>query len=327
MAGGVSTPALVIAVGEAGGLGQLAAGYLPPQTVEAQVRQVQASGVPFGVNVFVAETMDPAREAEAVERYRRRLEPLAEHLDAALPEPDWADTDHYREKLDLLARLAPPVVSFTFGCPDPVDIQRLRDAGSAVVVTVTSAAEAQAAAAAGADALCVQGFEAGGHRGTWDRRAVPESAGLLALLHETQKVCDLPLIGAGGIMTSAQAAGALEAGAVAIQAGSAFLLVDEAGTRPAHRRALREPDRESVLTRAFSGRVGRGLANTWTATFPDAPPTFPVVDQLTKPLRARAGALEDPEHLNLWAGTGWREARVGTAAEVVQRLDPALGRR
>lgn len=322
MAGGVSAPALVVAVGRGGGLGQLAAGYLAPDVLESHVVEVQASGVAFGVNIFVAETLEEVSEGGAVSAYRRRLEPLADELGAALPQSDWTDTDHYREKIDLLARLAPSVVSFTFGCPETPDVRRLQEAGSAVVVTVTTVEEARAAGEVGPDALCVQGSEAGGHRGAWDRRAPASSNPLVELLHEVRSVSDLPLVGAGAIMSADHAAAVLDAGAVAVQAGTAFLLADEAGTRPAHRRALGETHRRSTVTRAFSGRLGRGLTNTWTETFTDAPATFPVVDQLTKPLRARAGALDDPEHLNLWAGTGWRQARPGPAADIVRRLDP-----
>lgn len=327
MAGGVSAPSLVVAVGRAGGLGQLAAGYLAPDALEANVREVEAAGVVFGVNVFVADALDEVSEASAVAAYRRRLEPLADELGAPLPQPDWTDTDHYRAKLDLLARLAPPVVSFTFGCPEVDDVRRLQEAGSAVVVTVTTAEEARAAGEVVPDALCVQGSEAGGHRGVWDRRAAPSSTPLVELLQEVRSVSDLPLAGAGGIMSADHAATVLEAGAIAVQAGTAFLLAHEAGTRPAHRRALGEAHRGSTVTRAFSGRLGRGLTNTWTETFTDAPATFPVVDQLTKPLRARAGALDDAEHLNLWAGTGWRDARPGAAAEILRQLDPGTSRR
>ncbi|WP_344198183.1 nitronate monooxygenase [Aeromicrobium alkaliterrae] len=323
MAGGVSTPALVAAVGEAGGLGQLAAGYLDVPTVAEQVAAVRSTTTaPFVVNVFVAETLDEATEGPAVAEFARRLAPVAERLGAEVPHPRWDDTDHYAEKVDLLADLAVPVVSFTFGCPSAADVDRLHAVGTVVVVTVTTPGEAAAAAAVEADALCVQGHEAGGHRGVWDRRAEPSPLTHLDLLPLVRAVSDLPLVAAGAIASADDTRAALAAGAVAVQVGTALLLADEAGTRPAHRRALAESGRRSTTTRSFSGRVGRGLTNTWTRELGDAPATFPVVDQLTKPLRAAAGRADDAEHVNLWAGTAWRDARPGPAGDVVRRLSP-----
>src|SRR5262249_43270073 len=145
------------------------------------------------------------------------------------------------------------------------DVARLHEAGSQVVVTVTTPAEAVRAAWAGADALCVQGIEAGAHRGLFvDDPADPaggEAYGLLALLRLVSSEVDLPLIAAGGLAGGADIAAVLVAGASAVQLGTAFLRADEAGTRPAHRRALAEAGRSTTFTRAFSGRPARGLVN------------------------------------------------------------------
>lgn len=158
MAGGPSTLELVIAASRAGALAFLAAGYKSSAAMAAEIRQVRESGVTaFGVNVFVPGL--PCSEAEDLAQYLKSI-------GAATEAGTW-DDDDFVGKITALLADPPPLVSFTFGCPDTAVISALRDAGSAVLVTVTSPAEAQEAAEAGADALCVQGIEAGAHRGTF----------------------------------------------------------------------------------------------------------------------------------------------------------------
>ncbi|PSL04568.1 nitroalkane oxidase [Haloactinopolyspora alba] len=319
MAGGPSTPALATAVGDAGGLGFLAAGYAAPATVAEQIRQVRsATTAPFGVNVFVpGAPADPA----AVAAYRAELEPEAARYDADLPEPDPGDDDHWDDKLALLVDDPVPVVSFTFGVPDRDVVQRLRAAGSAVLVTVTSPGEAAAAVSAGADVLCVQGPEAGGHRGTFDPEADPDPTPLPALLAAVTAMSPIPVVAAGGIMTGDDVAAAMRAGTVAVQLGTAFLRTPESGARRAHKDALADARFDTTtLTRAFSGRWARGLRNGFVDAHPDAPAGYPMVDQMTKPLRAAAAALGDPERMSLWAGTGYRAATEEPAATVTTRL-------
>jgi nitronate monooxygenase len=124
--------------------------------------------------------------------------PRQEHQ---LGNPRW-DDDGYSEKLNLICEQAVPVISLTFGCPTPSQVNRLQSSGSAVWVTVTTVGEAQAAQRAGADGLVVQGMEGGGHRGGFDD-ANPGDIGLLALLQLVQATVDdaLPMVAAGGLMT------------------------------------------------------------------------------------------------------------------------------
>lgn len=325
MAGGPSGPELVAAVGEAGGLGFLAGGYRSTQDLAEQVRATRGlTSAPFGVNLFVPAPLDRTALEGEVQDYRRRLEPIARELEAALPEPDWDDTDGYQAKLEVLVQEPVPLVSFTFGVPRPGDVQRLREAGSTVAVTVTDADEALSAMRAGAQVLCVQGEGAGGHRGTHDVRTIPNGLSTREVLQEVRSVTAAPLIAAGGVATALDARLLLDAGAVAVQCGTAFLRCPEAGTSTGHRAALDEPTLDrTVVTRAWSGRPARGLATSFIAEQErHAPSAYPVVDQLTKPIRAAAGRVGDTARMSLWAGTGWQRVPTGTAAQVMVALTP-----
>lgn len=318
MAGGPSTPSLAAAVSSVGGLGFLAAGYKPPKSVLADIIAVrELTQQPFGVNVF-APSGRPA-DKDTVNRYADRLRDQAAALGVVLGDPRF-DQDHYPEKVELLTQERVAVVSFTFGCPDSSVVQRLQQVGTSVWVTVTDPQEAWRAAAAGADALVAQGVEAGGHRGSFVDSDTHEDFGILALLSLVSARVDLPLIAAGGIATGSAVAGVLAAGAAAAAIGTAFLRCPEAGTTAPHRDAVTQP-RRTGLTRAFSGRLARGLINTFQAEHTAAAPiAYPELHHLTTPLRARARENGDAEQMNLWAGQAHALARVVPAGQLVVEL-------
>ena len=243
MAGGPSTPSLAAAVSGAGGLGFLAAGYKTVDRVErelAEVRSLMPVGLPYGLNLLAPPGHGTG--AAEVSSYADKLRNEAQERDVALGNPRW-DDDQYGEKLDLLCEQAVPVVSLTFGCPTPSEVDRLQSSGSAVWITVTTVGEARAAQHVGADALVVQGVEAGGHRGGFDD-AHPGDIGLLALLQLVQAAVNdgLPLIAAGGLITGRGVAAVLACGAAAAQLGTAFMLCPEAGTVPAHQDMISRDD-------------------------------------------------------------------------------------
>jgi nitronate monooxygenase len=313
MAGGPTTTGLVIAAARAGALGFLAAGYKTPGAMAAEITAVRAATAePFGVNVFVPGAPYPDRRA------------LAGYLDSLGPglgDASW-DDDGFDGKIAALLADPPAVTSFTFGCPAAGVIRALQDAGSAVAVTVTSPAEAALAAEAGADALCVQGYEAGAHRGTFVNDDAPgRDRGLLSLIGEVAAVTGLPQVAAGGIMGPRQVRAVLAAGATAAQCGTAFLRSPESGAHPLHKAALAEPRyTATTVTRAFSGRPARGLVNAFILEHADAPPAYPEINNATRPLRAAAAARGDTERMSLWAGQGYRLAADLPAAEIIERL-------
>jgi nitronate monooxygenase len=319
MAGGPSTPALAAAVCEAGGFGFLAAGYRSAEDVREEIADLRArTSRPFGVNVF----MPPAAAAdpETVEAYARRLAPLAEQMGVDLGEPRF-DDDEFEAKCVLLVEVAPAVVSFTFGCPEEGLVDELHAVGAEVWGTVTDPGEAVIAARAGADALVVQGAEGGGHRGSFVDRPERIDYGLLALLQLVRGEVELPLIASGGIATGAGIAAVLAAGAAAAQLGTAFMLCPEAATSPAHKQALTST-RPTGLTRAFSGRLARGIVNRLQREHSAAAPlAYPQVNHLTSPLRAHGRKVGDEDVINLWAGEAHALAEARPAAEVVAKLD------
>lgn len=309
LAGGPSTPELAAAVSNAGGLGFLGAGYLAADELAARIaRTRELTDAPIGVNLF-ALTEAPVDE-NALARYQVELEREARVRGMRLGEPRF-DDDELAAKLDVVADAQVEVVSFTFGFPST--------ALPNVWATVTSLDEARAAQVAGAHALVVQGAEAGGHRATWDDR--DNATPLLSLMREIRAAVELPLVAAGGIATRDDVRAALDAGAVAVQVGTAFLLATEAGTSEPHRRALAAGG-ETALTRAFTGRSARGIVNRFMRDHPDAPSAYPQIHHLTAPLRAAARAAGDADAINLWAGTQFARAEPLTAAEIVERLRP-----
>ena len=316
MAGGPSTPELTAAALDAGGYGFVAAGYLSVDGLREAISATRAlTTLPFGVNLFVPSAPgDPAQVA----RYAERLEPEATRFGVELGDPRW-DDDDYDAKLEVVESAGIHLVSFTFGCPSAATVERLHRAGCLVAVTVTSVPEAEQGAAVGADGLAVQGTEAGGHQGSF-LDLEPATRPLLSLLSDVRAVTDLPLIGSGGIMSGLDAAAALEAGAVAVQIGTALLCTPEAGTSHTYRLALVEGRyTDTLLTRAFSGRFARGLANEFALDHEgQAPPAYPEVHHLTRPLRVAATKAGDPSAPNLWAGTGWRAITSEPAGDVIR---------
>ncbi|HEX8207793.1 MAG TPA: nitronate monooxygenase [Solirubrobacteraceae bacterium] len=307
LAGGPSTPELTAAVAKAGGFPFLASGYLSAAETARRIAATRAlTDRPFGVNLFVPGTPSGAD-----------LGPYAERLGPEAAEPRWEDDD-WAAKLDLLRGDPPAVVSFTFGCPERTILASMP---CETWVTVTNEAEARLAVAAGADVLVVQGAEAGGHRGSFgDTDDSP--TGLLALLQVVRTVVDVPLVATGGIATREAVAAVLALGASAAAAGTAFLLCPEAGTSEVHRRAI-GTDAPTALTRAFTGRLARGIRNRFMAEHDaHAPSAYPEIHHMTAPLRAAAREAGDPDVVNLWAGQAHELARDVPAAQVVRALTP-----
>jgi nitronate monooxygenase len=324
MAGGPSTPALVIAAAESGALGFLAGGYKMAADLAAEIAQVRASTTgAFGVNLFVPG--HPTGEPLALSAYVALLEEEARGLGADVGAPSW-DDDGYESKVDVLLADPPPLVSFTFGCPSPDVVKALQAAGTVVAITATTPEEAVLAEQAGADCLCLQGSEAGAHRGSFtnDPGRAPDFP-LDSLLAGVRDNTDLPLIAAGGLGGPDDVAAVLAAGATQVQLGTAFLRSTESGAHPLYKAALADPlfttaTTATAITRAFSGRRARSLVNDFVRAHEGAPAAYPELNNATRPLRAAAQAAGDVQRMSLYAGEGFRAAEQRSAGEIIERL-------
>lgn len=320
MAGGPSTPALCAAVSEAGGLGSYGAAYVPPGKLREEIRAIRAlTSKPFAINLFADEGVEA--DAAALTAAQGALSPYRAQLGLA-PAGPLPPLVTLREAFQVLLEERVPAFSFTFGIPPREMLLACRTAGIVTIGTATSVREARALEEAGVDFVCAQGAEAGGHRGTFDRDADPPLIGTMALVPQVVDAVRTPVIAAGGIMDGRGFAAALALGASAVSLGTAFLRCPEAGTSKPYRQALKEArDDATVLTRAFSGRAARGLANRFTREMAVAPlAPYPAQNALTREIRAAAARHGDPGMLSLWAGQAAALARELPAAELVAQI-------
>ena len=335
MAGGATTPALVSAVSEAGALGSIGAAYLTPDQIREQVQSVRArTKRPFGINLFA-----PVPPTPLPDNAQPALEAVAlYHAELGLPEPavPARASQDFDEQVAAAAESGAAVFSFTFGLLPEAAMRAVRARGMLVLGTATTVEEAIALERSGVDAVVAQGSEAGAHRGSFG--AAPfeaASIGTMALVPQVVDAIRLPVLASGGIMDGRGIAAALALGAAAVQMGTAFLLADECGIPEGYKEAIasaRETD--TRVTRAFSGRAARGIANRFMdeveARGAAANLGYPAQNALTRPLRTEAAKRNRPEFLSLWAGQGLRLARRAPAASIVRRLvaetDTALRR-
>lgn len=323
MAGGPSTPQLVSTAAAAGHFAQLAAGYRTTDALSEQIRAVRSTGAElFGVNLFV-QNIAPV-DRDAYRAYAEALRPVAAQYGISGLPPIREDDDDWDEKISMLVADPVPAVSFTFGLPNTSDIARLRSAGSITMQTVTSAAEARAAAERGVEILIVQSAAAGGHSGVFDPSTPSSARSIEELIRDVVAAVDLPIIAAGGLARAADVRAAIGSGAAAVAVGTAVLRAPESGASSLQKDALADPSYDqTVLTRAFTGRPARALANRFVrANTRHAPIGYPAVHHLTKPIRAAATVAGSAEDLNLWAGLGWQNATAAPATETLRTLLP-----
>lgn len=320
MAGGPTTLTLAGAVASAGAFPFLAGGYKSVEALSQEIQGARGLGVEFGVNLFVPDGAI-VQEAEFRE-YAAELQPEAAPYGLTLDPTPISDDDQWPAKLDLLTSDPVPVVSLTFGLPAPEDVEALQRSGSRVLISVTTLDEAAAARDAGADGLVVQGPHAGGHSAAHDPFRAAELIETSDLVREVREAVDLPIVGAGGVDGPEAVQQILEAGAEAAAVGTLLLCTDEAGTSATHRAALAaRPPKETVVTRAFTGRPARALRNGFVERHHRAAPTaYPAIHHLTKAMRQAAGRSGDADRLHLWAGTGYQSAPGGPAAAAVEWL-------
>lgn len=323
---GVSTPALAAAVSNAGGLGSISVATLAPDAARAAIRALRAAtAAPFNVNLFchAPPVADPAREAA----WLAALAPAFAALGAAPPPRLQAPYRTFLDDdamLEVLVAERPPVVSLHFGLPSPDRLAALRATGAVLLASATNLRDAQAADAVGVDAVVAQGYEAGGHRGTFDPSAADERLGTFALVRLLAARLSVPVIAAGGIMDGAGIAAALRLGAGAVQMGTAFVACPESSADAAHRAALLDPAASTVMTAALSGRPARCLVNRFTVLAERLPldvlPDYPIAYAAAKALSAAGAAAGQSGYGAQLAGQGAPLARALPAAALMAAL-------
>lgn len=322
---GSTTPDLVAGVSSAGGLGSLGAGYLEPQAILDQAAQIRRlTDRPYAIGLFVLPD-EFVVDMAAVTKAREQLDALMERQGLAvrtsLP-TRWAP--RFSDQLAALHEARPAVAFFAFGLIDAAQIRQLKQCNILVIGTATTVAEARAWAECGADAVSLQGAEAGGHRGTFLHDADEAMIGLFALLPMAARAINIPVIAAGGIMDGRGMLAAEILGASASQLGTAFLGCPESSAAGSWKQDLLQAEDHRVTTiRSFSGRAARGLRNRYVEAMESAVanlPAYPVLNALTAPLRRAAAEAGRGDLLSEWCGQAATLVRPMPAAELVDVL-------
>ena len=310
-------------------MGSLPCAMLDADQMDHQFEQIKrATDKPFNVNFFnlSAPIPDPSRESA----WKATLQPFYDEYGidvASVPQAVNEDQEFDADKLKVLQKHRPAVVSFHFGLPEADTLQAVRDIGSKIMCSATTLAEALWLENAGVDLIIAQGVEAGGHRGMFLTEDITTQVGTFSLLPQIVQAVNLPVIAAGGIASRDGVIAALQLGASAAQIGTTFLLCDEADTSPIHRAALKSVDSvHTALTNRFSGRPARSVANRLIRELGpmggNEIPPFPMAYTALGPLRALAEAQGSGDFTPLWSGQNSSGCEEIPAAEMIERLTP-----
>lgn len=319
-----TTPEMVIAVSEAGGLGSLAGAQYNEAGLRTALDKVRAgTSRPINVNFFchVPPADDPARQAAWLARLSGYYAEAG--LDPDMPKAPSGRTPFDATLAGVIEEYRPEIVSFHFGLPAAELFARVKRTGAKVIASATTVAEARWLADHGVDAVIAMGVEAGGHRGIFLTDKVSEQVGTFALVPQIADAVSVPVIAAGGICDRRGVAAAFALGAAAVQVGTAYLFTPEASISPIYRKALAMKERPTAITNLFTGRPARGIANramTELGPLSELAPPFPTAGTALGPLRSAAEAAGRDDFTLLWAGQAFPLAKPMSAAELTRML-------
>jgi nitronate monooxygenase len=305
---GVSTPEMTAAAAKAGCLGSLALADLSAEkSVELIRKTKKLTNQPFAANIFVHHIPEITNELkQQYSKTKKYLENLAQenNMEMELPELESLKINSYHEQIDAIVEEKCKILSFTFGNLDSQSIQKLKENGTILIGTCTSVEEALELERSGIDIICVQGIEAGGHRGSFVSENIPQIGGfsLLSQIYDSVKV---PLIYAGGIYNAKTLAVAKELGAEGFQIGSLLLASQESALQDFEKERLKNVnEKDIVLTKSFSGRYARGIKNKFIEAIENSEYIlpYPYQNKLTGEMRRIARTVKNNEFVNLWVG-------------------------
>lgn len=326
MGGGASTPELVAAVSGAGGLGSLGCYHMEPAEISRAAAEIRRrTSEPFALNLWIPREKEDSGslDAPAVARALARLQPYRDELGLPhLAEPPAPNVQDFERQFEVVLEARPAVFSFVFGLLPTAMVTEARRRGIALIGTATTVEEAEALEETGVDFVCASGFEAGGHRGSFLRPAEQSLTGTLSLVPQVVSAVPVPVLAAGGIADGRGVAAALVLGAAAAQIGTAFLMCRESGASDLHRAALadRTRARRTALTRAYTGRLARMLANRLTDEMAQPPSEllpYPHQNELTRELRYAAARAGREDLLAFYGGQSASLASIRSAADLV----------
>ncbi|MDX1512234.1 MAG: DUF561 domain-containing protein [Gammaproteobacteria bacterium] len=320
-----STPALVAAVSNAGGLGSFGAAATPPERLRAIVSEIRRlTDRPFNVNLFAPGVEQASASDAQTQRMRDILLPYYDQLGVACPNDVAAPIGPFDEQFEVLLEERVPVFSFHFGPPPEDAIRRMKAAGSAVMASATNLAEALELEAAGVDIIIAQGSEAGGHRGTYAMPLEQSLIGTTALVPLIADAVEVPVIAAGGVMDGRGIRAVMALGASGVQMGTAFLGCPENEIPDAYRRAVLSARGDmTAITRVFSGRPARAIQNRFMEEMAHQDGfllPFPLQMAYVGPLRKAGAERSNPDFISMWAGQGVGLARALPAGELLACL-------
>lgn len=323
MAGGITTPALVAAVSDAGGLGSLGAGYMPADGIQKAIRQIRTlTAKPFSINLFIPTehhaTLDDLKKAGA------SIERAAAELKVKIALPNKHFVPNFEEQMEVIFQEKVAIFSFTFGCLSHNWIKKLKKNHTVLIGTATTIAEARLLEEQGVDIIVAQGREAGGHRGSFLDAAENSLIGLSNLIPQLVDKIKIPIIASGGIMNGEAIVAALKLGAAGVQMGTAFLCCDESGANASYKKVLLNTNTDkTVLTRAFSGKLARGICNkfiTRMEMYQDNILGYPIQNALTSTMRKKAQVTGCVDFMSMWAGQFVELCRQTNASELMRLL-------
>lgn len=307
--GNFSTVELTAAVSNSGGIGGYGAYTLSPQEIIDINSKIKAStSKPYNINLWVSDNDVPGGTVtdEQYEAAKKIFKPYFDQAGIPVPEKPAPFKSRFENQLQVIFDIRPKLFSFVFGIPSADVLEQCRKLGIKTAGAATTLDEAIALENAGVDLVIAAGFEAGGHRPSFLAPAEQSTIGTFVLLQLIREKVKAPVVAAGGIADGRGIAAALTLGADGVQIGTAFLATEESGALPAHRQMLLSgAAKNTSLTRAFTGRLGRGIATQLAkdlAGKEDHFLPFPLQGSFMSSLRKAAIEQQKWDLLLFWSG-------------------------